>query len=154
MNPDNIQRVIDQLLIEPDSRVEMENFWSSRNDDAYPGENGLIACDYYAFKEFSKDHSCETAACLAGWVVHLWNRADDDPIFVIEEIFDIPMMTVLGLCYSEHWCYFPAYKEFHKANAEHSEREALIFLLTKLKNNELVVEDCQLLGRAASGVLR
>ena len=64
MNPDNIQRVIDQLLIEPDSRVEMENFWSLRKDN-------LIVCDYHTFEKFSKNPSCETAACLAGWVVHL-----------------------------------------------------------------------------------
>jgi hypothetical protein len=124
----------------------MENFWSLRKDN-------LIVCDYHTFEKFSKNPSCETAACLAGWVVHLWHRAGDDPICAIQEIFDIPMMTVLGLCYSEHWHYFPVYKEFRKANAGHSERKALIFLLTKLKNNELILENRQLLGRGASGVL-
>ena len=151
-NNENIQRVINQLIVEPDGRIEMMNFWSYRNATQVDDKDVYIRCDYREFERFSRHRECNTAACLAGWIVHLWQRPGADPLRLVQEIFDIPMPMVLALCYSENWYHFPAYVELCRTNAECSEREALIALLTKLKDGDLVMENRQLFDGSLDGV--
>lgn len=152
-NIQNVQRIIEVLEQQPDERVCMQNFWSMMvPPDTVEGKIVLRSIDFKDFIYLKQTlHPCNTAACLAGWVVDTFaEKGFSDPLRLVKEVFEIPMTWVLALCYSENWYNVVGGAELVKQKL--SERVALITLLCWVRDGNFALEAKQLFDGSRQGV--